>query len=279
MRAKRVDTLLIAPATLWLGTLLLAPLGIIAVYSVWHVANYALVPGFSLRNYARAASGIYIGIGGRTLLIALKTTLLALVIGYPVAYYLARTVRRFRIAMLMLVITPLWTSYLVRTFAWMMTLGRNGLINQALLGAGLIASPIEWLLYSDFAVTLALVHIYLPFMVLPIYAVLEKLDGRLIEAASDLGASPARIFLTVVLPLSLSGVVTGSLFVFVPSMGPFVTPDLLGGTSALMMGNVIADQFGGTFEYPFGSALAMLMLGVIAGLAVTALRSGRLRAL
>jgi spermidine/putrescine transport system permease protein len=279
VRAKRVNTLLIAPATLWLGTLLLAPLGIIAVYSVWHVANYTLVPGFSLHNYERAISGIYIGIGGRTLLIALKTTLLALVIGYPVAYYLARTVRRFRIAMLMLVITPLWTSYLVRTFAWMMILGRNGVINQALLRAGLIASPIEWLLYSDFAVTLALVHIYLPFMVLPIYAVLEKLDGRLIEAASDLGASSAWIFITVVLPLSLSGIVTGSLFVFVPSMGAFVTPDLLGGTSALMMGNVIADQFGGTFEYPFGSALAMLMLGVIACLAVTALRSGRLRAL
>ena len=279
MRRKRFDMVLIAPATLWLGVLLLAPLGIIAVYSVWHVANYNLVPGFSLRNYERALSSIYIGIGGRTLLIALKTTVLSLLIGYPVAYYLARTVRRYRIALLMLVITPLWTSYLVRTFAWMMILGRNGLINQALLRTGLVSAPVEWLLYSDFAVTLALVHIYLPFMVLPIYAVLEKLDGRLIEAARDLGASPARIFLTVVLPLSLSGVVTGSLFVFVPSMGAFVTPDLLGGTSALMMGNVIADQFGGTFEYPFGSSLAVLMLGVIACLAVAALRSGRLRAL
>ncbi len=278
MHARRVDGLLIAPATLWLGTLLLAPLGIIAVYSVWHVANYTLVPGFSLRNYARALSGIYVGIGGRTLLIALKTTILALIIGYPVAYYLARQVRRYRTAMLMLVITPLWTSYLVRTFAWMMILGRNGLVNQALLRTGLVSAPVEWLLYSDFAVTLALVHIYLPFMVLPIYAVLEKLDGRLIEAARDLGASPTRIFLTVVLPLSVSGVVTGSLFVFVPAMGAFVTPDLLGGTGAIMLGNVIADQFGGTFEYPFGSSLSVLMLGVIACIAAVALRSGRLRA-
>jgi spermidine/putrescine transport system permease protein len=273
---RSFDNALVVPAIFWLIVFLGAPLGLVAVYSFWHTANYAIVPGFNWANYAHAMHDVYLWTGLRTVLIALQTTAIALLVGYPVAYYLARSVKRFRLALLMLVIAPLWTSYLVRTFAWMLILGRNGLVNAALMSAGLAAAPIEWLLYSKFAVTLALVHIYLPFMVLPIYAVLENLDGRLIEAAVDLGASPWRIFLTIVLPLSMPGVVTGAIFVFVPAVGAFVTPELLGGPDANMIGNAIADQFGGTFEYPFGSALALLVIALVAVLVAVALRRGRL---
>lgn len=232
------------------------------------------MPDFTLVNYRRLLGSLYVDVTLRTLRVAAVTTVLSLLIGYPVSYFLARSVRRFRTALLMLVILPLWTSYLVRTFAWMMILGRNGIVNQTLVGAGMIDEPLEWLLYSDVAVIIALVHIYMPYMVLPIYAVLEKLDGRLLEAARDLGAGPVRVFCTVILPLSLPRIATGAIFVFVPSMGAFVTPELLGGTKGMMLGNIIAQQFGGTFEYPFGSALTMVMIAIVAAMAALGLRFG-----
>ena len=262
----------VGPGLAWMLGLFLVPMLIIATYSVWRVADYAIVPDFTALNYARLTGKLYVDVTLRTFRVAVVTTVLALLIGYPVAFYLAQRVRRFRTLLLILVIMPLWTSYLVRTFAWMLILGRNGVINQGLLGAGLVGEPIEWLLYSDFAVTLALVHIYTPYMILPVYAVLEKLDPRLLEAARDLGAGPTRIFLTVILPLSLPGVATGAIFVFVPSMGAFVTPELLGGTKGVMLGNIIAQQFGGTFEYPFGSALTMLLVTVVMAVAAIGLR-------
>ena len=268
---------LVGPGLAWMLALFLTPMLIVATYSVWRVADYAIVPDFSSVNYARLAGGLYVDVTLRTIRIAAVTTLLALLTGYPVAFYLAQRVRRFRTVLLILIIMPLWTSYLVRTFAWMLILGRNGVVNQGLVAASIVSEPLEWLLYSDFAVTLALVHIYMPYVVLPVYAVLEKLDPRLLEAARDLGAGPARVFLTVILPLSLPGVATGAIFVFVPSMGAFVTPELLGGTKGVMLGNIIAQQFGGTFEYPFGSALTMLLVAVVAAVAGIGLRLGGAR--
>jgi len=274
MKSRAEAVVFVVPGLAWMVALFLAPLLLIAVYSVWRVADYTIVPDFSLVNYRRLLGSLYVDVTLRTLRVAAVTTVLSLLIGYPVAYFLARSVRRFRTALLMLVILPLWTSYLVRTFAWMMILGRNGIVNQTLVGAGMIDAPLEWLLYSDVAVTIALVHIYMPYMVLPIYAVLEKLDGRLLEAARDLGAGPVRVFCTVILPLSLPGIATGAIFVFVPSMGAFVTPELLGGTKGMMLGNIIAQQFGGTFEYPFGSALTMVMIAIVAAVAALGLRFG-----
>jgi len=261
------------PGLAWLAVFFLVPMLALFVYSFWSVANYQIVTGFSLHNYTKAlGSFIYLEITIRTIRIALVTTVLSLLIAYPVAYYLARKTKKSRLTLLMLVIMPLWTSYLVRTFAWALILGRNGIINQAMQGVGLTDAPVDWLLYSEFAVTLALVHIYMPFMVLPIFAVLEKFDGRLLEAARDMGASRFRAFVTITLPLSVPGIVAGCLFVFVPALGAYVTPELLGGTGGLMLGNVIAQQFGGTFEYPFGSALTVLMVVVVAAIVSLSLR-------
>ena len=268
---------LLAPGTAWLTIFFLLPLLAVFLYSFWTVENYRIVADPGLRNYSKIVTGdIYYGVAIRTFRIAFMVTAASLLISYPVAYFLARTVRHFRLVLLMLIIMPLWTSYLVRTFAWALVLGRNGVINQALQGIGLIDAPLEWLLYSEFSVTLALVHIYMPFMVLPIYAVLERFDGTLLEAARDMGATKLKAFLTVTLPLSLPGVVAGTIFVFVPAIGAYVTPELIGGTDGMMFGNLIAQQFGGTFEYPFGSALTVLMIAFVALIVSIGLRYGGL---
>lgn len=273
MSKRFANVVLSAPGLAWLVVFFLVPMIALFVYSFWSVANYQIVPGFSLHNYRNALGNpIFLDLTLRTIRIAVVTTVISLIVAYPVAYFLARKVRKNRLTLLMLVIMPLWTSYLVRTFAWALILGRNGIINQGLQASGLVDAPVEWLLYSEFAVTLALVHIYMPFMVLPIYAVLEKFDVRLLEAARDMGASHWRAFVTITLPLSLPGIVAGCLFVFVPSLGAYVTPELLGGTGGMMLGNVIAQQFGGTFEYPFGSALTVLMVSVVAVLVSISLR-------
>ncbi len=278
MTERRERFTLLAPGTLWLTVFFLVPLVAVLVYSFWKVENYRIIADPGLRNYAKILAGdIYYGVAVRTFRIAAVVTLASLIISYPVAYFLARKVRRFRFMLLMLIIMPLWTSYLVRTFAWALVLGRNGVVNQAIQGIGLVDAPLEWLLYSEFAVTLALVHIYMPFMVLPIYAVLERFDGTLLEAATDMGASKFKAFLTVTLPLSLPGVVAGTIFVFVPAIGAYVTPELIGGTDGMMFGNLIAQQFGGTFEYPFGSALTVLMVAFVALIVSIGLRYGGLR--
>ena len=262
---------------LWLGAFFVVPMLTVVLYSFWRVADYQIVPDFTLESYRRLAAGLYAGVFLRTIRISIAVTGLSLLIGYPVAYFLARKVRFFKLTLLLLVILPLWTSYLVRTYAWMLILGREGVANQALMSAGVIDAPLTWLLYSDFAVTIALVHIYLPYLILPLYAVLEKIDASVLEAAWDLGGGRLRTFLSVILPLSLPGVATGCLFVLIPSMGAFITPELLGGTRSIMIGSIVAQQFGVAYEYPFGSALALTLMGLILLFAVALLRAGRLR--
>jgi spermidine/putrescine transport system permease protein len=262
---------------LWLGAFFVVPMLAVVLYSVWRVADYQIVADFTLENYRRLTAGLYTGVFARTVRISLMVTVLSLLIGYPVAYFLARKVRTFKLTLLLLVILPLWTSYLVRSYAWMLILGREGVANQALLAAGLVDAPLPWLLYSDFAVTVALVHIYLPYLILPLYAVLEKIDGTVLEAAWDLGGGRVRTFVSVILPLSLPGVATGCLFVLIPSMGAFITPELLGGTRSIMIGSIVAQQFGVAYDYPFGSALALTLMGLILLFAAAILRAGRLR--
>jgi len=273
---RRLDgTAFLTPPGVWLLLFFVLPMLSMVLFSVWRTVDYKLVASFTLENYERLAGSLYVNVFWRTLRISLYVTLLSLFIGYPVAYFLARKVRRFRLTLLMLLVLPLWTSYLVRTYAWMLILGTNGVINQSLRGLGLIEQPISWLLYSDFAVTIALVHIYMPYLVLPLYAVLEKVDGSLLEAARDLGGGRWRTFWHVTLPLSLPGIATGCLFVFIPSMGAFVTPELLGGTRSILIGSIIAQQFGVSFQYPFGSAMSLVLMAVILAFAVVALRYGR----
>lgn len=274
-RSRMAAAAFLTPPGVWLLAFFLLPMATVVLFSFWRVADYNLVADFTLSNYEKLLRPLYVTVFWRTVRISIYVTLLSLLIGYPVAYFLARKVHRFRLTLLMLVILPLWTSYLVRTYAWMLILGTNGVVNQVLLALGLVDEPVSWLLYSDFAVTIALVHIYMPYLILPLYAVLEKLDANLLEAARDLGGGRVRSFLHVTLPLSLPGVATGCLFVFIPSMGSFVTPELLGGTRSILIGSIIAQQFGVAFEYPFGSAMSLVVMAIILAVAVLVLRVGR----
>lgn len=262
---------------LWLLAFFVCPMMAMVLYSFWRVADYQIVADFTLRNYEKIGGPLYTAVFLRTIKLSLYVTFISLLIGYPVAYFLARKVRRFKLTLLLLVILPLWTSYLVRTYAWMLILGTQGVINQALMSLGVIDAPLTGLLYSDLAVTIALVHIYMPYLILPLYVVLEKIDPSLLEASRDLGGGRVRTFLSVILPLSLPGIASGCLFVFIPSMGAFVTPELLGGTRSIMIGSIIAQQFGVAYEYPFGAALALALMGVIFATAAVTLRYGKPR--
>jgi spermidine/putrescine transport system permease protein len=265
----------LAPPGVWIGLFFVLPMATIVLMSFWQVVDYDIVANFTLANYEKLFRPLYLDVFWRTIKVSLLVTAISLLVGYPVAYFLARKTRRFRVTLLVLVIMPLWTSYLVRTYAWMLILGTKGAVNQALQAVGLTSEPIAWLLYSDFAVTLALVHIYMPYLILPLYSVLEKLDPSLFEAAKDLGGGRWRTFLHITLPLSLPGVATGCLFVFIPAMGSFVTPELLGGTRSILIGSIVAQQFGVAFEYPLGSAMALAIMGIILLAAVALLRAGR----
>ncbi len=195
----------------------------------------------------------------RALRMAVVATLFALLIGYPMALGIARSRPPWRNVLLMLVILPFWTSFLIRIYAWKVLLQGNGPINDVLMVMGLIDQPLQFL-YTDFAIYLGIVYSYLPFMILPLYAALERLDPALDEAAADLGASPATVFLRITLPLSLPGVIAGSLLVFIPAVGEFVIPELLGGPDAAMIGRVLWNEFFANRDWPVASAVAITML-------------------
>lgn len=215
---------------------------------------------FSLANYAMLLTDrLYVTSYLRSLEVASIATALLLVVGYPIAYGVARMPFRWRIALLLLVALPFWTAFLIRIYAWMNILQRDGLLNQVLTSLGLIDAPIAWLA-SDAAVYIGLVYNYLPFMVLPLYASLESMDLRLREAAADLGASPAQAFWRVTLPLSRPGIVAGSLLCFIPIVGEFVVPDLLGSSATAMIGQTLWTEFFANRDWPLASAVAIVML-------------------
>ncbi|MCP4330966.1 MAG: ABC transporter permease subunit [Alphaproteobacteria bacterium] len=191
--------------------------------------------------------------------IALISTVLCLLLGYPMAYGIARAPTAWRNVLLMMVILPFWTSFLLRVYAWVGILKNNGVINNALMSLGIIDQPIP-MLHTDFSVYIGIVYSYLPFMILPLYANLEKLDGTLLEAAADLGCRPAKAFLYVTLPLSLPGIIAGCLLVFIPAVGEFVIPALLGGPDSLMIGRVLWDEFFSNRDWPVASAVAIAVL-------------------
>ena len=189
-------------------------------------------------------------------------TLAALVIGYPAAYLIATAPKQWQTTLLILVMLPFWSNYLIRTYAWIVLLNREGLINNGLQELGLIGEPLP-LLYNQFAIVVGLLYGYLPFMVLALYSSISRLNPEIFEASSDLGASSLRTFLRVTLPLTIPGIAAGCVFVFVLSIGNFVTPDLLGGGRSLMVGNLIFDQFLSARDWPFGSSLAFVLIGLM----------------
>jgi spermidine/putrescine transport system permease protein len=216
----------------------------------------------TLDNFRRLADPVFLRVVANSLRLALIATAISLFLAYPAAYAIARLPERRRPVALLLVVLPFWSNFLIRTYAWMVLLNPVGLINSLLTGTGLTSGPLN-LLYNEGAVVVGLVYIYLPLMILPVYAAVERLDPALSEAASDLGATPVRTFLTVTLPLTLPGIVAGSIFVFVPSLGNFVIPELLGGGRTVMVGNLIRDQYLRARDWPFGSVLAMCLVALM----------------
>jgi spermidine/putrescine transport system permease protein len=227
-----------------------------------------IVSGAAFRNYARSFDSLYLLIHWRSLWVAALTTILCLLIAYPIAYYIARVApARRRNLLLALVVVPFWTSFLIRTYAWMFILSNEGALNTVLLQLGLIDQPLD-ILYSPLAVMIGLVYGELPFMILPLYASLEKLDGALLEASADLGAAPAATFFRVTVPLSMPGIVAGVVLVFIPSVGQFIVSDLLGGSQTMLIGNAIQNQFSEARNRPFGAALAIELMAMVMALLI-----------
>jgi spermidine/putrescine transport system permease protein len=253
---------LLAPGGLWLVVFFLIPILIMLVYSVMPRGIYGGVErGFTLEHYRRFFDPLYLDILQRTFVWSVACTLICLLLGFPVAYVIARG-GRWKNLLLFLVVLPFWTSFLVRTFAMIFLMRDTGFINAWLLKLGLVQDPIT-MLYTPFAVMAGLVYGFLPFMVLPIYASLEKLDLSLLEAAEVLGARPAARFRRVTLPLSMPGVVAGCLLVFIPALGSFLTSDLLGGAKQLMIGNLVQNQFSAARNWPFGSAASFIVMALV----------------
>ncbi|MCA0247364.1 MAG: ABC transporter permease subunit [Proteobacteria bacterium] len=256
----------IALPFLWLIVFFLLPFALVLAIALGTNAPDIAPPvelGFSFKNFALLFSDdLYIAAWLSSLRIAATSTLIALLLGYPMAYAIARARPERRPLLLMLVVLPFWTSFLIRIYAWMGLLAKNGLIDQFLRWSGIADNPGS-ILGTEWAVHLGIVYAYLPFMVLPLYATLEKLDTSLLEAAADLGARPLTAFLTVTLPLSLPGIVAGCLLVFIPSIGEFVVPDLLGGTGTLMIGKVLWDEFFTNADWPLASAVAICLLALL----------------
>ena len=253
----------IALPYLWLGVFFLLPFALVLAIALGTNAPDSVPPvelGFSLANFKLLLSDkLYLSAWLSSLRIAATSTLVALLLGYPIAYAIARAHASLRPLLLMLIVLPFWTSFLIRVYAWIGLLAENGLLNQFLRWTGLASDP-GTILGTEWAIHLGIVYAYLPFMVLPLYATLEKLDASLLEAASDLGATPLRAFLTVTLPLSLPGVAAGCLMMFIPAVGEFVIPDLLGGTQTLMIGKVLWDEFFTNSDWPLASAVAICLL-------------------
>jgi putrescine transport system permease protein len=248
---------------IWLMVFFLLPLAIVVAISFAESAD--AIPPFKLiwtmANYRELCSGC-LGAYTNSLALAALATALCLLVGYAIAFAIARTPGVWRQLLLFLVMLPFWTSFLIRVYAWIAILQPSGLVNRLLLAAGVIDAPLP-LLYNGFSVTLGLVYSYLPFMILPIYGSLARLDESLVEAAADLGARPRRVFLDVILPLSLPGIAAGCLLVFIPAVGEFVIPDLLGGPGTLMVGKMLWQEFFDNVDWPAAGAIATALVIVL----------------
>jgi len=260
---------LLAPALIFLGIAILVPFGILVVMSFWTVEGFGFNTTLTTHNYQQFFERpIYTALLGRSLWISSFVTVTTVLLCYPMAYYVAFHVHRHKMMWIVLMTLPFWTSYLLRVFAWKVVLGYEGVINSALMSVGLIEAPLEFLLYSKQAVIITLAHAWAAFAILPLYVSLEKIDKSLLEAATDLGDGPVRRFFRITLPLSLPGVISASLLVFIPTTGDYITPALLGGPDGAMIGNLIQKQFGPINNWPMGAALSIILMFCIAAISL-----------
>ncbi len=258
---------LCAPATLYVGALVAIPLAILVIYSFWTQTYVSIDRTLTLANYQEALADPLVHLLlGRSVFIAGLVTIATVLLAYPIAYFIAFRTQK-KTLWLILITIPFWSSYLLRVFSWKLILGFNGVLNSALLGIGIIDEPLTFLLFNQAAVVLTLAHAWAPFAILPIYVSLQKIDPSLLEAATDLGLSTLDRFLRVTLPLTVPGIVAASLIIFIPTVGDYVTPALVGGSEGKMIANLIQVQFGAANNWPLGATLslmAMLSVGFVA---------------
>jgi spermidine/putrescine transport system permease protein len=284
-RQSLVLGILLAPVTLFLGVFFLLPLGIIAVFSFLSPGLYGGVEWtFYHWNYGRIfgwADGIteifepiYLQILLRSLGFAALTVILTLILCYPVAFWVSRLPQRWRLVFLFLITLPFFSSLIVRLYAWLLILKPSGLLNTVLMSTGLVSEPLE-ILYTPTAVVLGMVYVMVPFMFLPLYSAVDNLDRAQVEASLDLGANRVQTFLKVVLPQTLPGIMGGAVIVFIPSVGNFIVPDVLGGAKGLMIGNLVEQQFLSSRNWPFGSALSMIIMAVVLTVLLVAVTRAR----
>ncbi|HET7869163.1 MAG TPA: ABC transporter permease [Actinomycetota bacterium] len=270
-RERRTTAGLLSAPMLWLALFFVAPVVYVAAYSIGAITLFPTDTGvisFDDWNHFLRGGSVYMGLFWKSIRISLTVSVVVVLLAYPIAYFLALCVRRMKYVLLLVVIVPFLTSFLLRVLAWKVILGDRGVVNSLLFSLHIRSpdDPVSWLLYSQFAVMLVLAYVWVPFVALPIFASLDNLDRSLLEASSDLGADRWRTFWRVTLPLSAPGVVAAFVFVFVPTIGEFVTPLLVGGPSGYLYGNAIQDLFTRGTDWQSGSVLAMFLLIVVAGL-------------
>jgi spermidine/putrescine transport system permease protein len=268
MFSRAYKTMVTAPPLFWVTAFLLLPYALMFCYSFWSVSPaQTIVHTWNLHNYKELLQkSVYWETLLRSMWIAARVMLFSLVLGYPLAYFLSFYAGARKDLLYQMVIIPLWVSYLVRAYAWKTILGSDGVLNMLLQYVHLTSHPIEFLLYSPFAVVLTLTHIYTPFAFLPIYAALEHIPRNLVEASHDLGATPTQTFGKVIFPLSVPGLVAGATFAFVLSLGDFLAPLLLGGPSGIMISNIVVSLFGAAYNWPLGAAISLGMLLIVVSL-------------
>ena len=256
------------PATTYVGLLVVVPLGILVAYSFWTQSYVSVDKTFTWANYQEALTDPlvrYLLI--QSIAIAGLVTFATVLMAYPIAYFIAFRTHNKSLWLLLITI-PFWSSYLLRVFSWKLILGFNGVLNSALIGLGLIDEPLSFLLYNEFAVVLTLAHAWAPFAILPLYVSLQKVDRSLLEAAADLGSGPVKSFLRVTLPLTIPGIIAASLIIFIPTVGDYVTPALVGGSDGKMIANLIQVQFGAANNWPLGATLSLLSMFVVGLVAI-----------
>ncbi len=263
MRSNKIPAMvMVGPVTLWLIALVAIPLLYVVIMTFCSLdENYNVVFQFTLNNYKRLLDADYMQIYGQSLVIALLTTVICILLAYPFAFLIARVFTKRKAILYMLVIIPFWTNSLIRIYGWRTFLGTNGWLNTVLTGLHLRAEPVEFL-FNRGTIVLGMVYCLFPFMVLPLYTAVEKLDQNLIEASSDLGARGVRTFCKVILPLTASGIFSGSIMVFIPCLGYFFVADILGGGKSDVIGNLIERQFQSGNNWPLGAALSVILIAI-----------------
>lgn len=269
---------LLATPMAWISVFYLVPLGLLLLHAFWSV-DYLTIDRTPTLDNLRTVAGnpLYPTVLLRTFLIAAAVTLTDVVLAFPIAFFIAKRATRHRELLLMLVVFPLWSSYLVRAFAWKTILGTNGILNSFLLASGIVSEPVSAFLYSKTGMYITYCQVWLPFMILPLYTILDRLPNSLLEAASDLGGNAWQTFRRVILPLSMPGLLAGSLSVFSLTMGDYITPSLIGGSAGTeLIGGIVADQFGMANNWPLGAALILPVLAIISVFLLLANKAGAL---